>query len=58
MDGAELWSISSLGRDETEMGKLRPLNPIMHHFDVSPTGEIVYAQFEAGKKELWLTDFQ
>jgi serine/threonine protein kinase/dipeptidyl aminopeptidase/acylaminoacyl peptidase len=54
--GQELWSMSSQGGDEKQIGVLR-FHPIGTFYDVSPKGEIVYVQYNPGKPELWLADF-
>ena len=56
-DGPELWSVSRDGTNAKWVANLRPMYPIAHTFDVSPTGEVVYIQFKAGRQELWLTEF-
>lgn len=55
-DGEELWSISLEGSGEKKIMDLRPMQPIGGFFDVSPSGQIVWVQYQRGKNELWLSD--
>ncbi len=57
MDGEELWTVSPDGVGERKIVDLRPMHPIGEFFDVAPTGKVVWVQYRAGKKELWLSDF-
>lgn len=56
-DGEELWSITREGTSERMLVNLRPMHPIGDFFDVSPTGQIVWVQYQPGKHELWLSDY-
>lgn len=54
-DGHELWSISVEGKDEKKIMDLRPIHPIGEFFDVSPTGQVVWVQYQRGRNELWMS---
>src|SRR5687767_13006745 len=54
-DGEELWSISVEGKDEKKIMELKPIHPIGEFFDVSPTGQIVWVQYQRGRNELWMS---
>jgi hypothetical protein len=53
-DGEEVWSVSVAGGDEVKVADLHPLHPIGQFFDVSPSGQIVWVQYQQGKNDLWL----
>jgi hypothetical protein len=55
-DGGELWSISLEGKDEKKIMDLRPMHPIGNFYDVSPSEQIVWVQYQRGKNELWLSE--
>ena len=56
--GEEIWSVSVAGGDEVKVTDLHPIHPIGPFFDVSPTGQIVWVEYQEGKDELWLAQLQ
>jgi hypothetical protein len=55
-DGAELHVVPAEGGRDRKVTDLQPMRSIAHFYDVSPRGEVVYVQFKAGKRDLWLAD--
>jgi hypothetical protein len=53
-DGEEIWATSVAGGDEVKIMELHSLHPIGQFFDVAPSGQIIWVEYQRGKSELWL----
>jgi hypothetical protein len=53
---AEWWRITVAGGREERLGIVGPFYPPSPGPDVTPDGRAVYAEFEAGRRELWIRD--
>jgi Tol biopolymer transport system component/serine/threonine protein kinase len=51
-----LWKVGVDGSAPTHVADLDGPSPLHFFYDVSPTGEIAWASFVAGRQELWLAD--
>jgi hypothetical protein len=49
----EVWSVALDGRDERKERDIGSLRAIDRFFDLSITGEIVFAPVTEGRRELW-----
>ena len=49
----QLWSVRPDGTGEERVREIGPFRGIDRYFDVSPTGEIVWAPWQPGSSELW-----
>jgi Tol biopolymer transport system component/tRNA A-37 threonylcarbamoyl transferase component Bud32 len=49
----QVWSIGVDTGDERRHGEIGPFRGIDRFFDLSPSGEIVWAPFSAGRSEMW-----
>lgn len=51
--GQRLWSVATDGSDERSIADLGIFSPIAFFFDVSREGQVVWAPFQPGRRELW-----
>ena len=49
----QVWSVNVKNGDERRHGEIGPFRGIDRFFDVSPSGEIVWAPYRSGRSELW-----
>lgn len=50
---ADLWTVASDGSDERRVFSLGTFRAIDAFFDVSPRGDVVWAPFRAGERQVW-----
>jgi Tol biopolymer transport system component len=53
---AEVWRIDLASRQETRLGRIEPFHPLSPNVDVTPDGRIIFAEYLAGRRELWRVD--
>jgi Tol biopolymer transport system component len=51
-----LWKVNVDGARPTHVADLEGPSPIHFFYDISPTGEVAWASFVAGRQELWMAD--
>jgi Tol biopolymer transport system component len=51
-----LWKVNVDGSSPSRVADLEGPSPIHFFYDISPTGEIAWASFVAGRQELWMAD--
>jgi hypothetical protein len=52
-DTVDLWSIAADGTDERRLFNLGAFRAIDIFFDVSKRGDVVWAPFHAGERQVW-----
>ncbi len=51
-----LWKVNVDGSAPTHVADLEGPSPVHFFYDISPTGEVAWASFVAGRQELWMAD--